>query len=122
MVEFEHIIMGDEDDRGSFRRSIISAIGAFRLDHPEAKDIDTQAIFPDLFRRLREHYYEERKRQLKINKENVLRYLSDDRSQLDDKARRHVEQTLGTLRERYGYCEHCAQDAVMYFMRRRYVD
>ena len=122
MVEFERIIMGDEDDRSSFRRSIISAIGAFRLDHPEAKDIDTQAIFPDLFRRLREHYYEERKRQLKTNKENVLRYLSDDRSQLDEKARRHVEQTLGTLRERYGYCEHCAQDAVMYFMRRRYVD
>jgi len=33
-----------------------------------------------------------------------------------------VEQTLATLRERYGYCEHCAQDAVMYLLRRRYVD
>jgi len=122
MVEFERIVMGDESDRSSFRRSIISAIGAFRLDHPDAKEIDTQAIFPDLFRRLREHYYDERKRQLRHNKDNVLRYLSDDRGQLDDKARRHVEQTLATLRERYGYCEHCAQDSVMYLMRRRYVD
>jgi serine protein kinase len=122
MVEFERIVMAEEEDRHSFRRSIISAIGAFRLDHPEAKEIDTQAIFPDLFRRLREHYYDERKRQLKTNKANVLRYLSDERSQLDEKARRHVEQTLTTMRERYGYCEHCAQDAVMYLMRRRYVD
>jgi len=122
MVEFERIVMGEEEDRRSFRRSVISSIGAFRLDHPEAKEIDTQAIFPDLFRRLREHYYEERKRQLKTNKANVLRYLSDERGQLDEKARRHVEQTLATMRERYGYCEHCAQDAVMYLMRRRYVD
>jgi len=122
MVEFERIVMGEEDDRESFRRSVISAIGAFRLDHPDAKEIDTPAIFPDLFRRLREHYYEERKRQLKQNKQNVLRYLSDERGQLDEKARRHVEQTLATLRERYGYCEHCAQDAVMYLLRRRYVD
>jgi len=122
MVEFERIVKGDEEDRGTFRRSLISAIGAFRLDHPDAKEIDTQAIFPDLFRRLREHYYEERKRQLKTNKANVLRYLSDERGQLDEKACRHVEQTLATMRERYGYCEHCAQDAVMYLMRRRYVD
>ncbi len=122
MVEFERIVMGDEDDRGAFRRSLIAAIGAHRLDHPDATEIDTQAIFPDLFRRLREHYYEERKRQLKTNKANILRYLSDERSQLDEKSRRHVEQTLATLRERYGYCEHCAQDAVMYLMRRRYVD
>ena len=122
MVDFERIVMGEEDDRPTFRRSLISTIGAFRLDHPDAAEIDTQSIFPDLFRRLRAHYYEERKRQLRHNKENVLRYLSDDRKGLDDKARRHVEQTLATLRDRYGYCEHCAQDAVLFLMRRRYVE
>jgi predicted Ser/Thr protein kinase len=122
MAEFETIVMGEQDDRGTFRRSIISAVGAYRLDHPDATEIDTQAIFPDLFRRLRAHYYEERKRQLRHNKEDVLRYLSDDRHLLDEKARRHVEQTLATLRERYGYCDHCAQDAVLYLLKRRYVD
>jgi predicted Ser/Thr protein kinase len=122
MVEFEAIIMGEEDDRASFRRSVIAAIGAYRLDHPDAAELDTPTIFPDLFRRLREHYYEERKRQLKQNKQNVLRYLSDERAQLDDKARRDVERTLSTLGGRYGYCEHCAQDAVLFLLRRRYVD
>ncbi len=121
MVEFERIVMPRDEDRRTFRRSIISAVGAYRLDHPDV-EIDTTAIFPDLFRRLRDHYYEERKRQLKHNKENVLRYLSDERASLDEKGKHDVEATLATLRERYGYCEHCAQDAVLFLLKRRYVD
>jgi serine protein kinase len=120
MVEFERIVMPAGEDRGSFRRGLISAVGAFRLDHPDTAEIDYVAIFPDLFRRLRDHYFEERKRQLHRSKENVLRYLSDDRSSLDEKARRQVEATLATMRERYRYCEHCAKDAILFLMRRRY--
>ncbi len=120
MVELEKIVMPGGEDRGAFRRGLISAVGAFRLDHPDAAEIDYGAIFPDLFRRLRDHTYEERKRQLHRSKEQLLRYLSDDRSTLDEKARRQVEATLGNLRARYGYCESCAQDAILFLMRRRY--
>jgi len=112
--------MPGDEDRREFRRGLISAVGAFRLDHPDTAEIDYVAIFPDLFRRLRDHYYEERKRQLRRSREDVLRYLSDERSALDEKARRRVEETLANLRERYGYCESCAQDAVLFLMRRRY--
>jgi predicted Ser/Thr protein kinase len=120
MVEMEKIAMPAGEDRGAFRRGLISAVGAFRLDHPDAAEIDYGAIFPDLFRRLRDHTYEERKRQLHRSKEHLLRYLSDDRSGLDEKARKQVEATLGNLRARYGYCESCAQDAILFLMRRRY--
>ncbi len=120
MVELEKIVMPAGEDRGAFRRGLISAVGAFRLDHPDAAEIDYGAIFPDLFRRLRDHTYEERKRQLHRSKEHLLRYLSDDRATLDEKARKQVEATLGNLRARYGYCEGCAQDAILFLMRRRY--
>jgi predicted Ser/Thr protein kinase len=120
MGDLEKIVMPAGDDRREFRRSLISAVGAFRLDHPDAAEIDYVAIFPDLFRRLRDHYYEERKRQLRRSREDVLRYLSDERGTLDEKARRRVEDTLRNLRERYGYCEGCAQDAVLFLLRRRY--
>ncbi len=120
MVEMERIVMPSGEDRGAFRRGLISAVGAYRLDHPDSKEIDYGAIFPDLFRRLRDHTYEERKRQLYRSKEHLLRYLSEDRTGLDDKARRQVEATLGNLRSRYGYCESCAQDAILFLMRRRY--
>ncbi len=120
MTELEKIVMPPGDDRRNFRRTLISAIGAFRLDHPEPAEIDYVAIFPDLFRRLRDHYFEERKRQLRHGREEVLRYLSDERGSLDEKARARVEGTLRTMRERYGYCEQCAQDAILFLMRRRY--
>ena len=122
MLELERIVMPTVDDRASFRRGLISAIGAFRLDHPDGQEIDYVAIFPDLFRRLRDHYFEERKRQLRRSRENVLRYLSDERASLDDKAKRQVEDTLRVMRDRYGYCEQCAQDAILFLMRRRYED
>jgi serine protein kinase len=120
MAELEKIVMPAGDDRREFRRGLISAVGAFRLDHPDSSEIDYVAIFPDLFRRLRDHYYEERKRQLRRSREDVLRYLSDGRASLDEKAGRGVEETLRNMRERYGYCEGCAQDAVLFLLRRRY--
>jgi predicted Ser/Thr protein kinase len=120
MIEFEKIVMPSGDDRSSFRRGLIAAVGAYRLDHPDATEIDWVGIFPDLFRRLRDHYFEERKRQLRRSRENLLRYLSDERASLDDKTRRQVEDTLRVMRERYHYCEHCAKDAILFLMRRRY--
>ncbi len=121
MAEFERTVMPPGDDRAGFRRSVIAAIGAYRVDHPEGS-IDTAAIFPDLFKRLRDHYFEERRRELQRSKENLLRYLSDERAGLDERSRRHVERALATLRDRYGYCEHCAKDAVLFLLRRRYED
>jgi hypothetical protein len=120
MIELERVVMPPGDDRRDFRRGLISAIGAYRLDHPDGDAIDYAAIFPDLFRRIRERAHEERKREVRARREDVLRYLSDERSALDDKARGRVEETLRILRERYGYCEHCAQDALLFLMRRRY--
>jgi predicted Ser/Thr protein kinase len=120
MAELEKIVMPAGDDRRDFRRSLIAAVGAFRLDHPDAATIDYPSIFPDLFRRLRDHFYEERKRELRRSREDVLRFLSDERGALDVRARRRVEDTLKNLRERYGYCEACAQDAVLFLLRRRY--
>ncbi len=120
MGDIEKLVMPPGEDRKEFRRGLISAVGAFRLDHPDTAAIDYPAIFPDLFRRLRDHFYEERKRQLRRSREDVLRYLSDERGSLDDKARRRVEDVLRNLRERHGYCEACAQDAVLFLLRRRY--
>jgi len=120
MAEFEGIVVQAGEDRASFRRAVISAIGAFRLDHPDVPEIDLHAIFPDLFRRLRDHYHEERKRQLRRSKEHLLQFLSDDRAALDDRTLRQVAETLERMRGRYGYCEHCAQEAILFLLQRRY--
>jgi predicted Ser/Thr protein kinase len=120
MEEIEAIVMPEREDHGAFRRGLIATIGAYRLDHPGDTELDFALVFPDLFRRLREHAYDERKRQLRLAKENMLRWLSDERSQLDERVRRDVERALATLQGRHGYCEHCAEDAVRYLLHERY--
>ena len=121
MVSTERIVMTVGQDRKDFRRSIISSIGAHRLDHPEGA-MSYPAIFPDLFRRLRDHYFEERKKTLRRNQDIVLRYLGDERSSLNAKDARMVEDTLATMTSRYGYCRHCAQDALLFLLRKRYAE
>jgi hypothetical protein len=109
------------EDAGEYRRGLISSIGAHRLDNPEAAGgMDYSRIFPDMFKRLRDHYFEERKRVLRKNKENVLKYLSEERGTLTPREQSQVESTLKTMSEKFGYCEHCAKDAILFLMKKRY--
>jgi predicted Ser/Thr protein kinase len=121
MSEMESIVMPKGEDSGDFRRGMISQIGAHKLDHPDA-EMDYARIFPDLFKRLRAHFFEERKRVLRKNKENILKYLSDDRASLSAKEAGQVESTLKSMISKYRYCENCAKDAIIFLMRKRYVD
>jgi len=120
MGEMEGIVMPKGEDAGDFRRGLIATIGAHRLDNPDSGEMDYARIFPDLFRRLRDHFFEERKRVLRKNKENILKYLSEDRNQLSNKEQQQVESTLKEMASRYGYCEACAKDAILFVMRKRY--
>jgi hypothetical protein len=57
---------------------------------------------------------------LRKNKENVLKYLSEERGSLTQREQTQVESTLKTMAEKYGYCEHCAKDAILFLMKQRY--
>lgn len=119
LAHTESIIMNRGQDLHEFRRSLISSIGAYRLDYPEAQ-IDYQVIFPDLFRKLRDHYYEERKGTLRKNKEHILSWLGGDTAGLLERDIRQVTETLANMQSQYGYCEHCAKDAILFLMQERY--
>jgi serine protein kinase len=96
----EEIIAERGYDRKAFPSGLIATIGAHQLDHPGA-DLDLGKLFPDLFHRLRDHYFEERKQTLRKLAQQVLRYL-DERSQLLANEVQQVEQCLAALREQYG--------------------
>jgi predicted Ser/Thr protein kinase len=119
MGEMEGIVMPRGDDPGEFRRGLMSQIGAHKLDNPDAA-IDYARVFPDLLRRLRSHFFEERKRALSRGAENVLKALSDERGSLSAKELDQVQQTLTAMRDRYGYCEACAKEAILFLVRKRY--
>jgi serine protein kinase len=119
MAEFEGYVMPKGEDAADFRKGLISSIGAHKIENPDAA-VDYTRIFPDLFKRLRDHFFEERKRQLGRNVENILKFLSDDKGQLSAKEQTQVRQTLDTLGKKYGYTDTSARDAVVFLMRKRY--
>ncbi len=120
MAELEAIVMPEGQDRGEFRRGLISAIGAHRLDNPDQTGLEYARLFPDQFRRMRDHYFQEHKKQLRRNKENVLRVLAGDEKGMLPKEVSQVAEMLATMNKRYGYCPSCAKDAILFLMRKRY--
>ena len=123
MTEVEKTL-GMGQKRDDFRHEVISRIAAWSIEHPGQK-IDFTTVFPRQLQQLRESYFEQRKKILKKTLEDVLQYLADGadkiKGRLDREAFDRVETTLRNLKERYGYCENCARDAVSYLLRKRYV-
>ena len=119
MAEFEGFVMPKGEDAGEFRKGLIGQIGAHRIDNPDLA-LDYSKIFPDLFKRLRDHFFEERKRTLQRNVENILKYLADDKGALSAKDQAQVRSTLDTMASRYGYTDASARDAIVFLIRQRY--
>ncbi|MGO8969195.1 MAG: PrkA family serine protein kinase [Myxococcaceae bacterium] len=119
MAEMESIVMPRGDDSGEFRRGLIAQVGAHKLENPEGP-MAYPRIFPDLFRRLRAYFFEERKKALSRNSENLLRALSDERAALSTRELQAVDATLGAMRDRFGYCDACAREAILFLTRKRY--
>ena len=121
MAQTESIVMAGSEDRREFRRGLISAVGAHRLEHTEG-ELDYSQIFPDLFRRLRDHFFDERRRTLRKGAEKVLKHLGDERSQLSARDQAQVDETLRAMKDKYGYCDHCAKDGIVLLLAKRYTD
>jgi serine protein kinase len=121
MVEVErslHVGVGGvrADD---FRREIIAKIGAWSLDHRDQRP-DYEQIFPRPLAELREAFFFERKKVVRKINDDILIYLVDGPSRMSTDAAAASRRTLDTLQARFGYCEHCAKDAVLALVRNRY--
>ena len=104
---------------GAFRREIIAKIGAWSVDHPDQKP-DYEQIFPRPLAELREAFFTDRKKVVSKINEDILVYLVDGPGRMLPDAAQAARRTLDTLTSRFGYCEHCAKDAVLALVRRRY--
>jgi predicted Ser/Thr protein kinase len=105
--------------RDDFRQDVISRIGAWSVDHPQQEPSYAE-IFPRHFAQLRESYFEQRRKIVKKTNEDILVFLTDGPGRLDAQAKARVETALTNLRDKYGYCDLCAKEAVSLLLRKRY--
>ena len=105
--------------RDEFRREVITKVGAWSIDNPRKKP-DMEQIFPRQIAELREAFFGERRKQVRRINEDLLVFLTDGPDKMDAAAVISSRATLESLKSRYGYCEHCAKDAVLALLRKRY--
>jgi serine protein kinase len=108
-----------EEDIEEFRHGLISTIAAYSIDNP-GEDIDFRKTFPNVFEALQRKFYEERQQQIRRIQESLLRYFEDDKEKMSSSEIESVETTLENLRQRYGYCDQCAREAVAFLLSNRY--
>ena len=77
-------------------------------------------IFPRPIANLREAFFAERKKQIRKINEDLLVYLVDGPAKMAADVAEASKKTLDTLKTRFGYCDHCAKDAILALVRKRY--
>ncbi len=120
MEEIEETI-NIEEDPDDFRRSLISSIAAYSIDHP-GEAVNYRKIFPEIFEALQEAFFSKRQSQIRRIEENLLTYFEGDSDSLSRTELESVETTLNNLKDRYGYCDDSAREAVAFLLSNRYKD
>lgn len=109
-------LMSLKESPDAFRRNLITKIAAYSLEHLNEK-IDYHEIFADLFRNLRESYYRDKARPLIQLAQYVLVFGTDDVGLIPASERPKVERTLKVMREKYGYIDESAKEAISFVLR-----
>ena len=127
--EFEKIIEAPTTDAelGNFRNGIVSQIGAWSLDHPNAPVVYSK-VFPEYWRKLEKHYYQSQKELLTKMHDALLLYgragdRSDDALSTNSglsEGQRLAKITIENMQKNLGYTEEGAKEVITFLMKSRY--
>lgn len=119
MQEIEELV--GAADAQEFRQGVISSIAAFSIDNPGQK-VRYQEVFPNLFERMKRSFYEERQKQIRKILDQLVDYFDGKKGSLSSSELQTVEQTLDNLRDKFGYNDESAREAVAFLRSNRYKD
>ncbi len=118
MGSVERVLLAKGENNEEFRKSVISRIGAWGLEHagqtPNYRD-----LFPRYIERMEEDYFAKQRKIIAKNLRSVLEVLREDH-QLTDEDLEIATRTASVLESRYGYVRECAAECVGYLLKMRY--
>lgn len=120
MREVEALI-GGPDKPEELRHSLINAIAAWAIDHPD-EPIDHARIFGPQLRRLREAVFGERRAAVAKLCRDIAVLLRESGAGLDLARQKAARETLERLKQRFGYEDSSAADAAAMLIRERFSD
>ncbi|MCZ7647296.1 MAG: serine protein kinase PrkA [Planctomycetota bacterium] len=110
-------LMDLKEPAESFRKNVMTKIAAWSLEHPKVK-LSYAEVFPDLIYNLRGSYYKQKQKDLETLARYILSSGTEDAALVPKAQLPRVEATLKTMREKYGYCDACAKEALSFMLRR----
>lgn len=119
MADVESHILAKGEDTDDFRKSVISRIGAWGLDHPNETP-RYRELFKPYIEKLEQDYYQQQRRIIVRNLRHVLEYLGDGQGPKDEEMRALAESTVETMRTRFHYPLECTEECAAYLVRARY--
>ena len=122
--EFERIIEAPSGgaERESFRNSVISTIGAYALDNSKqlaGGPVDYRLVFPDYMKKLEDHYFNQQKSQMRMLGDAV-QFFGTEREDKQNDHHKLAKETIGNMVKKFGYCESCAQQSILFLLKTRY--
>jgi predicted Ser/Thr protein kinase len=117
MKRAEDVLLPAGESPEDFRRSFISQIGAYKLEHPDDA-VDYQILFGGYLKRLSEDFYGQRRKVVVRIEHGLLKLLDGDTKDIDAKEREQIETFRKNLHAR-GYTDASARSAMAYLMKRQ---
>jgi predicted Ser/Thr protein kinase len=110
-------LLGMRGDASEFRRSIMSTIAAWSIDHPGEK-VENLKVFPHFIKKLKETAFEERKKTIADICRWMVTLVNEEGTGLDATQKKQAQSAIDRLTN-VGYCPNCARDAASGLLRWR---
>ncbi len=120
--EFESIVEAPVEPslKESFRKSLITQIAAWSLDHP-GSPVDYFKVFPELRQKIEKHYYEGQKNLLQ-KMSRALKMFGTEHDDHTDEGSILARQTINNMQQRFGYSEVGAIEVIAFLLNRKYAN
>jgi serine protein kinase len=121
LMEEVETLLGAPDEPEELRHSLINAIAAWVIDHPD-QPIDHARIFAPQLRRIREAVFAERRTAIARLCRDVVLLLRQEGSGLDEARKTAARRVVDELARRYGYQDSSAADASAVLVSERFAE
>jgi predicted Ser/Thr protein kinase len=120
MTEVERLLEV-KGEAAEARRSMISAIAAWAIEHPGQK-VEGSIVLPHFLRRLRDAIFSTKRVEVAKQARDMVVLVRDEGAGLDEGRKKVIREVFAQLATRFGYCDACATDMASSLVRRRYSD
>ena len=120
MREVERLldVKGDAQEA---RKTMISAIAAWAIDHPGQR-VDNKVVFPSFLRKLRDAIFADKRTDIARQARDIVVLVREEGAGLDENRKKEVREVLTQLASRFAYCDNCSADMASMLVRKRYSD